>query len=114
MASANTAQGIIATFNSIALGKVTKYDLAIGCVTLDDTTLADTRENNQAGIITVSGSIDCLGDEESGVLYAVGNLVLSGAKSKDYGDVICTEISDGASVKGQRTTRYTFATSVAT
>jgi hypothetical protein len=114
MASANSAQGIIAAIGSYTIGKVTKYDLTQGYVVLDDTTLSDTRENNQAGIITVSGSIDCLGDETASVLGAVGNLVLSGTKTKDYGDVICTEVGDGASVKGQRTTRYTVMSSVAT
>ena len=114
MASANSAQGIIATLGTVTIGKVTKYDLAQGFVMLDDTTLADDRENNQTGIATVSGSIDCLGDETPGVLGAVGNLVLSGTKTKDYGDCICTEVSDGATVKGQKTTRYTIVSSVAT
>jgi hypothetical protein len=113
MAAAASAQGIIATFDGTPLGKVTRYDITDGVIALDETDLSHERENNQAGIITISGSIDCLGDPED-VKGDVGNLVLSGTLAKDFGDCLCTEIGYGAQVKGTRTTRYTFVSSYET
>jgi len=113
MAAAASAQGVVCTFDGTPLGKVTRYDLTDGIIALDETDLSHDRENNQAGIITVSGSIDCLGDAED-VKGHVGNLVLSGTVVKDFGDCLCTEIGIGAQVKGTRTTRYTFVSSYET
>ena len=113
MASAATAEGITCTFNSTSLGQVTGFDLTDGVIVLDETDLSHSRENNQAGIITISGTIDCLGDAKA-VKGTVGNLVLGGTVTKDFGDCLCTQVGYGASVKGVRTTRYTFVTSCET
>ena len=111
MGSSNSAQGIVATFGTTALGKVTNITGDTGVIVLDDTDLSHDRENNQAGIVTASVSIDCLGDEESGVEGVVAGLELSGTSSKDFGDMLCQTVGLGATVKGQRTTRYAFVTS---
>jgi hypothetical protein len=103
-----SAKGIVATFDSTALGRVTNIALEEGSVDLDDTDMSHARENHQAGITTVSGSIDCLGDEQA-IKDEIGSLVLSGTASKDYGTCICLSVGLGAAVKGQRTSRYTFA-----
>lgn len=113
MAAAASAQGVVCTFDGTVLGKVTRYDITDSIIALDETDLSHERENNQAGIITISGSIDCLGDPED-VKGDVGNLVLSGTVTKDFGDCICTDIGIGASVKGTRTTRYSFSSSYET
>ena len=110
--SAVSAQGIIATFNSVVIGRVTNIALDYGVIDLDDTDLSHTRENHQSGIETVSGSIDCLGDPAD-IISTAGALVLSGTSTEDYGECICLGVGLGASVKGQRTARYTFASSVA-
>lgn len=110
MASAATAKGITAVFGVTTLGKVTRFDLTDGVVSLDETDLGHARENNQAGINTLSGSIDCLGDP-SAIKGTVAALSLGGIVSVSFGNALCTEIGYGAQVKGTRTTRYTFVCS---
>ena len=106
--SSVSAKGTIATFNVTALGRVTNVQLDDGAIDLDDTDLSHTRENHQLGIDTVSGSIDCLVAPNSTVVKGhIGDLVLSGAISKDFGKCIVTNVSVGAPVKGQLTTKYT-------
>jgi hypothetical protein len=109
--SANTAHGIVVTFGTKTIGQLTNIQADDGTVVLDDTDLGHSRENNQAGIDTFSGSLDCLGDEVAGVLNACGTLSLSGTRTKDYGLCYCSNVGNGAVVKGQRTTRYTFIAS---
>ncbi len=108
-----SASGITATFGTTTLGRVTNISLEEGSIDLDDTDLGHDRENHQAGIRTVSGSIDCLGDEEA-IIDTVGTLALGGTVTKDYGTCICLGVGLGASVKGQRTTRYSFQSSYET
>lgn len=108
LTSSYSSSGIVAKHGSTTLGQVTNISLTEGAVDLDDTDLSHTRENHQTGIATVSGSIDCLGDPQLTV-GAIGALVLSGTLSKDYGSTIVLEVGIGAAVKGQFTTRYTFA-----
>lgn len=103
-----SAQGTTATHGSTDLSRVTNISLTDGAVDLDDTDLSQARENHHTGIITVSGSIDCLGDAQLDV-GDIGDLVLSGTISKDYGSTIVLDVGAGAVVKGQYTTRYTFA-----
>jgi len=112
--SDNSAHGITVTFATKTIGKLTNIQADDGRIVLDDTDLSHSRENNKGGIETFSGSIDCLGDEVAGVLKAVGSLVLGGTRVKNYGVCLCTNIGNGAVVKGQRTTRYTFVASVTT
>ena len=109
--STNSTYGITATFDSTELGLVTGHSLSLAHVGLDDTDYSHARENNQAGIATVTGSIDCLGDPEIDE-GDIGTLALGGTVTQDYGDCICTDVTLGGSVKGQRTTRYSFASSV--
>jgi hypothetical protein len=104
-----TAQGTVATFNNTPLGRVTNIAITEGAVDLDDTDLSHERENHQCGIITISGSIDCLGYEAEVDVGDDGNLVLSGTISKDYGDCRIMDISIGTPVKGQATVKYTVA-----
>jgi aspartate oxidase len=111
--TASSAQGIVATFDGTVLGKISNISITEGVIDLDETDLSHTRENHQAGITTVSGTIDCYGAAES-ILGGIGNLVLSGTRTKDYGDCICLNIAAGAAVKGLQTTQYTFASSVDT
>ncbi|HQN47185.1 MAG TPA: hypothetical protein PK034_09025 [Rugosibacter sp.] len=108
LTSSYSSHGIIATHGSTVLGQVTNIALTEGAVDLDDTDLSHARENHQTGIATVSGSIDCLGDPKLAV-GDIGALVLSGTLTKGYGSTIVLEIAVGAPVKGQVTTRYTFA-----
>jgi hypothetical protein len=109
---ANTASystvGITATFGKAELGQLTNHSLVKSHVPMDETDYSHERENNQAGIIVVSGSIDCLG---GAVINegATGQLSLGGTVSDDYGDCIVVDVTAGGSVKGQRTTRYSFA-----
>lgn len=110
MAAAASAQGITATFGATTLGKVTRFDMTDGVIALDETDLSHLRENNQAGIITISGSIDCLGDP-SAIKGTVAALSLGGTIAVSLGNALCTEIGYGASVKGTRTVRYAFVCS---
>jgi hypothetical protein len=109
-----TAQGTIATFGSTTLTRVTNNALTDGAVALDDTDLSHNRENNQTGIATVSGSIDCLGYTPQLTVGQDGNFVLSGAVSKDYGLCRIMDIGIGTPVKGQATIKYTIASTAET
>jgi hypothetical protein len=110
MAAAATSQGITAAFGATTLGKITRFDITDGVIALDETDLGHLRENNPAGIITISGSIDCLGDP-SAIKGTVAALSLGGTITVALGNCLCTEIGYGAQVKGTRTTRYTFVSS---
>ena len=90
------------------MNRVTNIALTDGAVDLDDTDLSQSRENHHTGIVVVSGSIDCLGDAQFSV-GDDGNLVLSGTISNDFGLCRVMDVGAGAPVKGQYTTRYTFA-----
>jgi len=88
---------------------VTNNSLTDGAVGLDDTDVSHDRENNQTGIATVSGSIDCLGYTPQLTVGQDGALVLSGTLDKNYGLCRVMDIGIGTPVKGQATIRYTIA-----
>lgn len=104
-----TAQGTIATFGTTELGRVTNIAITEGAVDLDDTDLSHERENHQCGIVTISGSIDCLGYEAEVAVGDDGDLVLSGTITKDYDNCRIMDIALGTPVKGQATLKYTIA-----
>jgi hypothetical protein len=106
-----TAQGTTATLGSTSLSRVTNNQLTESAVDLDDTDLSHERENHQTGIVTVSGSIECLGYTAEIDVGDDGDLKLGGTVTKDYGKCRCMDIGIGTPVKGQATIKYTFASS---
>lgn len=109
-----TAQGTIAKFGTTTLTRITNNSLTKGAVDLDDTDLSHDRENHQTGIVTVSGSIDCLGYTPQLSVGEDGTMVLSGTISKDYGLCRVMDIGVGTPVKGQATIKYTLASTAET
>ncbi len=103
-----SSQGLIFTFGVVPLGRAHDASLTEGHENIDLTDFSHERENNQPGITTVSGSIDCYGDP---VISQgdIGGLVVSGTWGHDYGLCKCDEVTAGPVVKGARTTRYTFS-----
>ena len=108
----SSAQGIVFTFGSTTVGKISNINMTESYTDLDETDLDNTRENHQAGIIMVTGTIDCYGPEVEGILGQSGAVALSGTRAKSYGDCVCLSVTAGASVKGLHTTQYSFSSTV--